>query len=224
MAQFTRRMAILPSVEYKCIETVLPMSMENDINQSDLIERAIAESDAVSLSKYNPQKAYPRPITDPHHGRSQNGYASNSGLVPPETVNFLGTCDTVAQGVAIVAEDALRRFAESDGYKVSNDDIYGTIVEIACRFGMGALGEDFAKKVLEAMGHSLKRSEPGDEKDKIDLRVARPGESDWLIQVKLADDYRTDWAYPDALIWVKPGGSAYLRTEGRGMDGWEKLG
>jgi hypothetical protein len=198
--------------------------MENDISKPGLVKEAIAESEVVSVSNYNPETAYPRPLTDPLHGKPQNAYASNSGLVPPETVKFLTECDTVAQGVAIVAIDALQIHAENTGYSVSKDDVYGSIVEIACRFGMGALGENFAQKVLEAMGESIKPSEPGDEADKIDLRVARPGSEDWLIQVKLADDSRTDWAYPDALIWVKPGGSAYLRTDGRGMDGWEKLG
>jgi len=192
--------------------------MDNEIDKQDLIRRAIAESGHLEASMYESDRAYPNPLDDCLHGKSQNAYMANSGLVPPNTVQFLKSFETVASGVAVVTENSLANLYEYNGYEACTADIIGVIRDLSCRFGVGAEAEIFAEAVLESLGESVQPSQEGDENNRVDIRTDRA-----TYQVKLAEEYRTDWPYPDELIWVIPGGRAYLKVDGRGMDGWEPL-
>lgn len=151
--------------------------------------------------------AYGNPLADPTHGMSQNW---DKHLVPENAVSEIKAAETVAEGVARVAEYGVQEMYDRNPEMagLAPFQIVGVYKTVAARFGLGAAGERYFEGVLEARGETVKEAHDGDENAGIDIRT-----DEATYQIKTADSKRYNWDAKEAdhLIWVKPG------------DGWTRL-
>lgn len=149
---------------------------------------------------------YGNVLADSTRGMSYNW---DKHMIPSEAVNYIKSCETVAEGVARVAEHGIAELYERNPEMsgLFPNQVVGVYKTIAARFGVGAAGEIFAEEWLEARGETVMPSEEGDENRGIDVRT-----NEGTYQVKTADEKRSDWSAKEAehLIWVKPGEGAAL--------------
>jgi len=204
------------------------------------VELTAGVCEYMSLSGYVRGKRYPNPLKDVGQGKHNNWASSDSGYIPPNTVNLLRRFDSIIVGIAEVAAVAAKTFEmdnpEHDG--ISDDEFIGIVREIAFRFGRAAISE---RRVAEHFRDSPDREvldgKKGDENNNVDIRC-----ENYITQVKLSGTvgptatecgYRTDWDKPKAtaasdgeereLIWVTNTGKIFKKVDGRVMDGWERL-
>lgn len=145
--------------------------------------------------------AYGNVLADVTEGMSYNW---DKHMIPTNAVQYIKACDTVAEGVARVAEHGISEMYERNPEMAGlfPNQVVGVYKTIAGRFGVGAAGEVFAEGWLEGQGETVLPSKEGDEDAGIDIRTNRA-----TYQVKTADSKRSDWSSKEAdhLLWVKPG-------------------
>jgi hypothetical protein len=160
-----------------------------------LTEAALA---ARPNADYDASEPYGNPLADATLGQSYNW---TRHLVPENAVDEIRSYDTIAEGVARVAESAIEALYDysPETEPLSVHSVIGAYKAVAARFGVGALGErHFAHDCEKVVA-----PRPGDENAGVDVRTA----DGVTFQVKTGDDKRSDWDKKDAdhLVWVKPG-------------------
>jgi hypothetical protein len=188
--------------------------------------------DVLGIDGYDEGARYHNPLKNAKDGKHYNWDSASSGFVPKDTVNYILTFDSIAEGIANVAEFAQEEFdAWTDGNPVSIREIVGIVEELCIRFGRGAAAERHAKEILESNGSDVKKPVEGDENKKIDIRT-----DEAIHQVKLNDKYRSDWKEPrnnlesdenrnKNILWVKPDGEVLTRAnpDARGSKKYEPI-
>lgn len=205
------------------------MGMNQIPTAETLTEDALS---VLGIEGYNPDERYHNPLKNAKDGKHYNWDSASSGFVPADTVNFIRSFDAIAEGVAHVAKVAQEAFdGFTDGNPVNTAEMVGIVEEISIRFGRGAAAERYAKETLESRGSDVAKPVEGDENKKIDIRT-----TETLHQVKLSEDYRSDWGIPrnnvesdknrnKNILWVKPDGEVLTRAnpDERGTKKYEPI-
>jgi hypothetical protein len=191
--------------------------MEELQTTDELTRAALDNLEGYDRSDYNQDRAYGNILSDETHGKTQNWDSASSGFVPANTVDFIKSFDTIAEGIAATAVAAIQEFESYSGVEVFAHQVIGVVKKIAGRFGRGADGEVRVESFLKARGEEIASPQPADENKGIDIRTT---DGD-LYQVKRADSYRSDWGNNSVkVLWIKPTGEIYSPY---GKDGYKDV-
>ena len=191
--------------------------MEELQTTDELTREALEYIDGFRATDYDENAAYGNVLSDETHGKTQNWDSASSGFVPANTVDFIKSFDTIAEGIAATAVAAIQEFESYSGVEVFAHQVIGVVKKIAGRFGRGADGEARVESFLKARGEEIAAPKATDENKGIDIRTT---DGD-LYQVKRADSYRSDWGNNSVkVLWIKPTGEIYSPY---GEDGYKDV-
>lgn len=186
-------------------------------------------ADTNETVQYDKNFAYKSPLVNPFHS---DDYNWQNNWIPSNCVNYIKDAETVAKGIAEVAENVIATFEQKSGKTMSPEGRISTYQIVTSRWGIGAKAEVYVEEVLESKGFTIENPKDDDEGQKIDTRT-----KEMLIQTKQSNDYNdSKWNMPKpntksdenkekTIMWVKDDGTIMKRVnhDAYGQKKYEKF-
>lgn len=158
-------------------------------------------------------------VGNPCTDAAGQSYNWEKNLAPDNSVQIIRNAETLADGVAEVAETVGLNLIDYSGKKLDKRGWYGIYQAVANRFGVGAYGERVA---VETLNLDDTGALPGDEENGVDVREGPSPADCW--QIKTAETPRSpcDWprqtSYYENLAWVRTSDAAVFVHDSE--EGW----
>jgi hypothetical protein len=183
------------------------MKFDKDEIKADAVYHCEETADNMHTSDmYHPDGHFDNPLKNSSDGMS-NTWTMN--LLPNGTTHMIASADSMAKGVAKVADIAFENWRNhrfSDGVVFRPGQLtclkIGLISELVDRFGLGAYGEiDAARRLNADFG------DDNEEKKGIDLKTENT-----TYQVKTGEKFKSSWdkKQADVLLWMETNGDGEI--------------